>query len=101
MQNVDFPSLSLSTSFRFNESLAKLAVEILGTKRHLIPSFQVPPIVGNGDFSDVHTQAVLGRINAGLLSCAIDLVGSSTASTKIHFVGGFGCYSFWRFLLVV
>ena len=36
MQNVDFPSLSLSTSFRFNESLAKLAVEILGTKRHLL-----------------------------------------------------------------
>jgi hypothetical protein len=92
MRLVDFPSHPMHTSFRFNQSIADLAKDILSTKSTLIPSFDPPDIRGKGFNQAIKTTAILGRTNAVLLSRAIDSMESG--STKLFFEGGFKNYSF-------
>src|SRR5690348_1218836 len=76
LEKVDFKTLYLSTSFRFAQPIANLAMEILKFKNHISgePVKDVP-IKGQGAvLKESKTKAVLARTNLGLLLKAIEYV---------------------------
>ncbi len=92
LEEVEFPRLYLSNSFRFNESIARLAREVLHWKHKL--SLQDPvQIKGLGKSGYIKTRAVLGRTNLGLLLRAIDLIHEERIP-KLYFEGNFYSYTY-------
>jgi hypothetical protein len=73
MQRVDFREYPLTTSFRFDEKIAALAMECLRWKRHLGCESDVV-IRGLGTPAKVRSRATLARTNLFLLRNAINTV---------------------------
>jgi superfamily I DNA/RNA helicase len=90
---VDFPSLSLTTSFRFNNHIAGLAMECLGWKRHLGYSGSVC-IQGIGGTKKIRTRATIARTNLALLKNAIDTMRNNRSIKKIYFEGNINSYTY-------
>ena len=89
-----FPTLPLSTSFRFGPDLAALAAAILGFKA---PGGNATPInrvklTGAGTSTATLTRAVIGRSNLGLLVKAISYVTGPHAVERLYFEGSLRAY---------
>ena len=94
LEKVDFPTLPLSTSFRFGPDLAILAQAVLGFKSPggTANSLQRVPLTGAGKSTAELTRAVIGRSNLGLLVKAISYISGPHAVERIYFEGNLRAY---------
>ena len=92
LEKTDFKSYSLSTSFRFSQSVADLAKATLGLKK-CISREQEIVIIGKGESKQTKSRAVLGRSNLGLLLKAIELL-SKNKIKHIYFEGNINSYTY-------
>lgn len=73
LEKTGFKTFRLSTSFRFSQDIANLAMEILKWKNHL-DGYQPITIIGQGTTKESKVNAALARTNLGLLVKAINYV---------------------------
>lgn len=94
LEKVDFPTLPLSTSFRFGPDVARLAQAVLGFKSPggSAGPLQRVPLTGAGKSTDERTRAVIGRSNLGLLVKAISYISGPHAVERIYFEGNLRAY---------
>jgi len=93
LEKTDFATLYLSTSFRFAQSIADLAVNILDWKNHL-QDHQPVSITGKGSCKEKKTKAVLARTNLGLLLKVIEYVTEKKNLKHIYFEGNINSYTY-------
>jgi hypothetical protein len=93
LERTAFEAHTLSTSFRFDQQMADLAMAILGWKQHL-GEISLPHITGCGKRAAVKTRAKLARTNMGLLQMAIEYVTQRRRRTKIYFEGNIQTYTY-------
>ena len=93
LEQAEFKSYNLSTSFRFSQDIANLAIEILKWKNN-IADFKPIPIIGKGTTKEIVTQAVLARTNLGLLQKAIRYVTEKNKVKQIYFEGNINSYTY-------
>jgi superfamily I DNA/RNA helicase len=93
LEKADFTTLHLSTSFRFSQDIANLAMEVLKFKKH-INEYQAIPITGNGNSKEIKTLAVIARTNLGLLMKAIEYVTEKKMVKHIYFEGNINSYTY-------
>ena len=93
LEQAEFKSYNLSTSFRFSQDIANLAIEILKWKNN-IADFKPIPIIGKGTTKETVTQAVLARTNLGLLQKAIRYVTEKNKVKQIYFEGNINSYTY-------
>jgi superfamily I DNA/RNA helicase len=93
LEKVDYPCFDLSVSFRFDQTIADRAKEVIGWKRHL----KIPAdlkITGAGSKGKVKTRAVIARTNAGLLVKAIELLIQKKEIKSVYFEGRIENYTY-------
>lgn len=93
LEKADFKTYHLSTSFRFSQDIANLAIEVLKYKKH-INEHQTIPITGKGSSKEIITKAVLARTNLGLLLKAIEYVTEKKKIKHIYFEGNINSYTY-------
>lgn len=93
LQNVDFDTLHLSRSFRFDHEIASLASSILNLKQH-IGMKGSGKIQGQGKHKHINSRVTLARSNSSLLSKAIELLVQQRELKKIYFEGQLNSYTF-------
>jgi len=93
MENSGFKTCNLSTSFRFNQDIASLAIGVLNWKNHLSES-ESPVIKGKGNSKETKVKAVLARTNLGLLIKAIEYVTEKRKVKQIYFEGNINSYTY-------
>ncbi len=93
LEKVDFPTLHLSNSFRFNKEIATLSKHILEYKKAIDVSDDCK-IVGKGTNKETKLKAIIARTNVQLLSEAFYYLIESQVVNKIYFEGGFNSYTF-------
>lgn len=93
LEKADFKIYHLSTSFRFSQDIANLAMEVLKFKKH-IDEYQTIPITGKGNSNEIKTKAVLARTNLGLLLKAIEYVTEKKKVKHIYFEGNINSYTY-------
>jgi F-box protein 18 (helicase) len=93
LSRADFPQFTLSTSFRFNEHIARLAMDCLSWKRFL---GDAPPVVihGMGTSGKIKSRATIARSNLALLKKAIDAVQNDRTVKTIYFEGNISSYTY-------
>lgn len=95
MTMMGFPSLSLSTSFRFGQDIANQGMEVLSQKSLFGLEGGDLKIIGAGGISQGSQIGVIARNNASLLAQAVmDFENGVTKSAKIGFEGGLKAYTF-------
>jgi F-box protein, helicase, 18 len=94
LEKVDFPTFHLSSSFRFDNEIAALAVRILGWKKHYNKQFERVIINGFADNEEVQTKAVIARTNIALLVKAIELIIEKKEVSKVYFEGRIETYTY-------
>lgn len=94
LQKVEgFRNMTLTTSFRLDEEIAELAMNILKWKEHFTP-FENNHIRGLGRRDVMETRAVIARTNLKLLAKAIGLATSVKPVGKIYFEGNLNSYTY-------
>jgi F-box protein 18 (helicase) len=93
LSKADFPEFTLSTSFRFNEHIARLAMECLAWKRILGEAAPVT-IRGLGTNTKIRSRATIARTNLALLKKAIDAALNDRSVKKIYFEGNINSYTY-------
>jgi F-box protein 18 (helicase) len=93
LERVDFPSLQLSTSFRFNQVVANLAAGILGWKEN-VGAYDPVVIKGAGKYRPHVPSAIIARTNLGLLLKAIEVVTENKKKVPIYFEGSIHSYTY-------
>ena len=93
LKDAEFKSYSLTTSFRFNQNIADLAIGILKWKNHLV-EHETFSINGNGNSTETKAKAVLARTNLGLLTKAIEYVTEKRKVKQIYFEGNINSYTY-------
>lgn len=93
LEKVDFKTYHLSTSFRFSQDIANLAMAVLKWKNHL-QEYQPHAILGIGTSKEIKVKAVLARTNLGLLLKAIEYVTEKKNVKKIYFEGNINSYTY-------
>lgn len=88
-----FREFSLSTSFRFSQPIADLALQFLEWKKYLGPTSEVH-ITGQGTAGKVNTRALLARSNLGLLLHAIRYVTEHPGASTLYFEGNISSYTY-------
>ena len=93
LEKADFKTFNLSTSFRFSQEVANLAIEILKWKKiiDLDPPLEV---TGKGTPEKIKTKAVIARTNLGLLLKAIEYVTEKKKVKNIYFEGNINSYTY-------
>jgi superfamily I DNA/RNA helicase len=93
LEKTGFQTLRLSTSFRFNQNIADLAMGILKWKNHL---GEIKPVVirGQGTAKNSNLSATLGRTNLGLLRSAITSVIEEKKIKRLYFEGNINSYTY-------
>ena len=93
MQLVSFPVKRLSTSFRFPQVIADLAVRTLDRKHILAP---LDPVIirGTGRQRSVRSRATIARTNTGLLKKAIDHITQTKGRGSVYFEGNINSYTY-------
>ncbi len=94
LEKVDFTTYHLSTSFRFSQDVANLAMEVLQYKRHIEEKEKQIIITGKGSSKKRQTKAVLARTNLGLLLKAIEYVTTKKEIRNIYFEGNIHSYTY-------
>ncbi|HKM44365.1 MAG TPA: UvrD-helicase domain-containing protein [Dysgonamonadaceae bacterium] len=93
LEKAKFKTYNLSTSFRFCQDIANLAVEVLKMKKHIDIPTDVS-INGVGNSSSIKRKAVLARTNLGLLIKAIEYVTEKQKVQKLYFEGNINSYTY-------
>jgi superfamily I DNA/RNA helicase len=93
LRDVGFESRNLTTSFRFNEHVAALAMECLRWKAHLGETDTIV-IRGVGQNKKIKTKATIARSNLALLKTAIDAVQKSRSLKSLYFEGNLRSYTY-------
>lgn len=93
LEQVPFPTLELSTSFRFNQDLANLAQQVINRKALLKPHVDVH-ISGLGQCKTKKTKAIIARTNLSLLLKAIEYVTDKKDIKHIYFEGNINSYTY-------
>ena len=93
LEKVDFKTFHLSTSFRFQQPIADLAVELLKWKSHL-KEYTSVPITGKGNCSEEKSKATLARTNLGLLLNAIEFINDKPRTKHLYFEGNINSYTY-------
>lgn len=91
MEKVDFKIYHLSTSFRFKQDIADLAIRILKLKNWVTYQDKVR-IFGEGKSSQKKSHAILARTNFGLLLRAIEVTSEQLNIQRIYFEGNINSY---------
>ncbi len=94
LESADFPVYPLSSSFRFPEPIARLAVASLGLKR-LTGEHQ--PVIINGQGiaqASLKTKAIIARTNLGLLVKAIEHITGANKDWPVYFEGNINTYTY-------
>lgn len=94
LQQLDYPTLRLTTSFRFNQSVAALASQVLDYKSLITEKHQPVPIFGAGPGTSPYEEGVLARTNLELLKKAIERVESAGDGLSIYFEGNINSYTY-------
>lgn len=93
LDRAPFQPFSLTTSFRFRQEVADLAMEALSLKR-MIGQYPVPVrITGAGTCTEKNSSAVLARTNLRLLKEAIDSILYKN-KRKLYFEGNLESYTY-------
>ena len=93
LEMVNFKTHSLTTSFRFNQDIANLAIKVIEMKKHIdMPT--ITAIDGVGSSNNIKTKAVLARTNLGLLVKAIEYVIEKRQVKRLHFEGNIHSYTY-------
>ena len=93
LEKADFKTYHLSTSFRFSQDIANLAMGVLKLKKHLDKHGTIP-IIGMGNSTEIKSKAVLARTNLGLLLKAIEYVTEKKNVKHIYFEGNINSYTY-------
>ncbi len=93
LEKADFKTYHLTTSFRFSQDIANLAMGVLKFKKHLSEHL-ITPITGKGNSKEIKTKAVLARTNLGLLLKAIEYVTEKKKVKHIYFEGNINSYTY-------
>lgn len=93
LEKADFKTYNLSTSFRFSQDIANLAMAVLDFKK-IIDKYKPIPITGKGNSKEHKTKAVLARTNLGLLLKAIEYVTEKKKVKHIYFEGNISSYTY-------
>jgi len=93
LEKANFKTYHLSKSFRFNQHIANLAMEVLSFKKHL-GSYQPVLMQGKGSNQEKKTVAILARTNLGLLLKAIEFVSEKNNVKHIYFEGNINSYTY-------
>ncbi len=93
LEKAGFKTYQLSTSFRFSQEIANLAVEVLKYKKHFNQQHNAV-ISGKGNFKDLKSKAILARTNLGLLLRAIKFVTEKKNVKNIYFEGNINSYTY-------
>ncbi|HEY4197636.1 MAG TPA: UvrD-helicase domain-containing protein, partial [Mucilaginibacter sp.] len=93
LTKTDFKTLHLSTSFRFPQDIAGLAMGILQWKNHL---YNCPDVVisGKGTSANETSKATIARTNLGLLLNAIEYITENRKVKRIYFEGNINSYTY-------
>lgn len=94
LEEVDFPAMNLSSSFRFGKDIATLAKEVLKWKNHIQPINEVALNGENKDSKIFKPKTTLARTNLGLLYRAIAYVSEYGNSKKLYFEGNINTYTY-------
>jgi F-box protein 18 (helicase) len=93
LSKVNFDTLFLSASFRFNQDIADLACKILDLKKNLI-DFKPVPIIGRGLNTSTKSSATIARSNLGLLLNAVNYITENPKVKHIYFEGNINSYTY-------
>lgn len=93
LEQVDFPRLSLTASFRFSQKVADLARSYLEWKK-VISDCAIPEIRGLGGRRMDPTRATLARTNLSLLMRAIEMVYEEKSIGSLYFEGNLNSYTY-------
>lgn len=93
LEKAPFASFFLSTSFRFNQAIADLAINVLSWKAHLKEQ-QPVKITGKGTMGKIATKAIIARTNLGLLLKAINFITENRAVKHLYFEGNIHSYTY-------
>ena len=97
LEKAQFKTFYLSTSFRFSQDIADLAMEVLQWKNHINldqAENQATIIKGKGIGKEYKTKAILARTNLGLLLKAIEYVTETKNVKHIYFEGNINSYTY-------
>jgi F-box protein 18 (helicase) len=93
LEKAEFKTYHLSTSFRFSQDIANLAIEVLKWKNHLV-KHQPFIITGRGTTKENKVKAILARTNLGLLLKAIEYMREKKNIKHIYFEGNINSYTY-------
>ena len=93
LEQAEFKTFHLSNSFRFNNNIANLAIQILDWKNN-IADYKPIKIIGKGITNKINSNAVLARTNLGLLLKAIEYVTTKKHIKHIYFEGNINSYTY-------
>jgi superfamily I DNA/RNA helicase len=93
LEKASFKIYNLTTSFRFSQDIANLALEVLKWKKQL-ELYEPIPISGTGVNKGIKTRAILARTNLGLLLKAIEFVTETKKVKYIYFEGNINSYTY-------
>jgi F-box protein 18 (helicase) len=93
LEKADFKNYNLSTSFRFSQDIANLAMDVLKFKRHINQESHIH-VLGKGSSNELKSKAVLARTNLGLLVKAIRYVTEKKKVNHIYFEGNINSYTY-------
>ena len=93
LEKADYKTHFLSTSFRFNQEIAALALSVLDWK-HLLDQNPNLTIIGKGENTGIKSRAIIARTNLGLLLKAIAYVTENKNVQNIYFEGNFHSYTY-------
>ena len=97
LEKVNFPCLHLSQSFRFNQTIADLALQVLQRKTYLGKTIDVAlsgcAVVSTGA-KNKNSKAIIARGNLTLLLRAIKYIQETKQPGKLHLEGKFSSYTY-------
>lgn len=93
LDKVAFADHHLSASFRFNQDIANLAVQVLDWKS-LLYSFKPVTIKGQGRPAGNRHKATIARTNLGLLLKAIAYITDHPDVQQLYFEGNINSYTY-------
>lgn len=93
LEKANFETFHLSTSFRFSQDIADLAMETLALKTQ-ISTYKAISIFGRGNAAVIKSKAILARTNLGLLLKAIKHIKEKKKVKHIYFEGNINSYTY-------
>lgn len=94
LEQADFKTFQLSSSFRFSKDIAKLAIDVLNWKNLIGEEFEPFYIEGKGTGKENKVKAIIARTNLGLLLKAIEFVIEKKSVKHIYFEGNINSYTY-------